>query len=417
MTWRVGVLRRVGRAPRSTGRHSAARRRLELRRLLAGVAVVVASSCLVVWSGPAYAASGSGTGAGTAAPLRQAWTTAQGTWAVLPVGNFAEPNNTFWQLLFRPAGSSTWKLVTPPGVATNGGLSTTPGSGTTVTIGVQPSIELAYSPLARTGDAGTTWASGVLAASLLRVPDALATSSGGSSWALERPRGGTLVEAQGSLTRWRVVATRARLASTAAGRACGLAALSAVAVPGGAGGMVEIGASCSREGVVGILSDQGGRWQEVGPRLGAEASSTMRVLQLEGSPSGTVALIEARRGSKVTLLVLWRSAPGQRWSVSHPLAVHGRIVATDESGGAQMAVVTAGAGKAPEAFEVTGPGRAWSALERLPRGSQVVAASTAGFVALAVSRSWVTEWQTPGPGAAWQRQSRFEVPIQYGSST
>ena len=49
-------------------------------------------------------------------------TTKTGAWVDLAMGDLGQLANTFWQLIFLPAGHSRWSLVTPPGFADNGGL-------------------------------------------------------------------------------------------------------------------------------------------------------------------------------------------------------------------------------------------------------------------------------------------------------
>ena len=56
-------------------------------------------------------------------PLATSIQTAQGTWATVAMGHLDDPDNTFWQLFFRPAGSIAWSnQVEATATATNGGL-------------------------------------------------------------------------------------------------------------------------------------------------------------------------------------------------------------------------------------------------------------------------------------------------------
>ncbi len=425
------------------GRRAGARRRALLAAL--GAACVAGSATTAVAPGPAGAAPDA-----AASGIGATWATAQGAWAALPMGHLASANNTFWELLFRRTGTTRWTLVTPPGVATNGGVvgAATPAATGVVTVGIQPAKYLRYSPVARTTDGGKRWLSGTLPSGLAPVADAMASAPAGTVVALERGRGGTLVRSDGSLTRWTTIATGRALAATAAGRACGLRALSAVTL-GSAG--PEVGADCTRPGVVGLLADQGGSWVADGPRVGQEAGATMRVLRLSTVSSVTAAVVEARTGRRTSVLALWRRA-GQAWTVSAPVRVEGDLVsagfgpvapdaaaptaattsttsATSAGSGASAAstgpavvVVTATRSGRVAVHAVPGPGARWTTVAA-PKGTEAVvgpggpadAGVGAGTTALSVSGSWVTVWSRSAGG--WRRGPRLEVPIEYGSST
>jgi hypothetical protein len=166
-------------------------------------------------------------------PLDSSWATAQGSWAIVPMGHLGQQTDTFWQVLFRGSGAGRWSLVTPPGVATNGGIVGDSGPAGAVTVGVEPSRDLRYSPVARTTDAGVTWASGVLAWGLLDVPDAMSATPHGGVLALVRTGGGSLARSGATLTAWSIETTRRALASSAPGHACGVTDLRAVAETAG----------------------------------------------------------------------------------------------------------------------------------------------------------------------------------------
>ncbi len=409
------------------------------RALLAalGAACVAGSATTAVAPGPAGAAPDA-----AASGIGATWATAQGAWAALPMGHLASANNTFWELLVRRTGTTRWTLVTPPGVATNGGVvgAATPAATGVVTVGIQPAKYLRYSPVARTTDGGKRWLSGTLPSGLAPVADAMASAPGGAVVALERAQGGTLVRSDGSLTRWTTVATGRALAATAAGRACGLRALSAVTL-GSAG--PEVGADCTKPGVVGMLADEAGSWVADGPHIGQEARATMRVLRLTTAPSVTAAVVEARTGRRTSVLALWRRA-GQAWTVSAPVRVEGDLVsagfgpvapdavtpaasttsagssATAAPTGPAVVVVTATGSGRVAVHSVPGPGARWTTVAA-PKGTEAVvgtggpAGTGAAATALSVSGSWVTVWSRSAGG--WRRGPRLEVPIVYGSST
>lgn len=350
------------------------------------------------------------------------WTTAAGSWAALPMGHLRSASNTFWELLFRPAGSSRWTLVTPPGVASNGGIVgvSTPAATGTVTVGFQPAKYLLYSPVARTTDAGKKWSGGTLSSGLAPVADALATAPGGQVVALEREKGGTVVRSTGSLTRWTTIATRRAVAASGAGAACGLRALSAVAV---SSGTVELGADCAKPGVLGLFSHASGGWQAIGPSLPQESGATMQVLRLTSTPAGTVAIVEAQSKKGEMLLALWRPS-GQAWTASAPVPVKGKVLSAGAGPGLAVVAMTASGSGQPDVHAAAGPGSRWTSLAA-PRGTQAVVANAAGsgdagsgsaaLTALAVSGSRLTVWSRAD--GAWGRAGRVTVPIEYGSST
>lgn len=375
---------------------------------VSGAGAVSAAGAQTAGAAPSTAASGIGS----------TWTTAQGAWATLPMGHLHTATNTFWQLLFRPAGASRWTLETPPGVASNGGIVavSTPAATATVTVGFEPADLLSYSPVARTGDDGKQWSPGTLPAALAQVADAVATGSGGDVVALERAKGGTLVRADGSLTRWDTVTTARALGTTVAGEGCGLAALTAVTVTAGG---PELGGNCTKPGVVGLFTDSAGSWQASGPTLARQSASTMRVLRLTTTSSGTEALVEARSGKVDSLIALW-GGNGGAWTASAPVRVDGTVLSAGAGPGTSMQVLTRDAAGTAEVHSVPGPAAPWQSA-RVPEGTQAVLAeggadgAGGSMTALAVSGSWITVW-TRGQGP-WERGARFRVPIEYGSST
>ena len=408
---------------------------------------VVVCAALVSFVGGGVATAGTA-GAAAATPaaraarpasagLEQSWTSATGTWAVVAMGHYDEPRNTFWQVLFRPAGSARWTLVTPPGVASNGGFSADglPGSaGTsgTVTAGFQPSVSLTYSPIAQTSDDGKRWSAGTLPTGLLPVADAVADGAGGVVLALVRSKGGTLVRADGSLTIWKPVVTRRALDATAAGRDCGVEAFTAVAGAAGPRGSPELGASCATPGVVGLFHVSSGRWLLTAVRLRGLTGSTFTVLRLQGGASGTSAIVEARDGHGASLVALWRRGPSATWEASSPVRLQGTVLSTASTGGTAFLVVTGSGFHARGLLWIGAPRHAWRSLGPPPPGTQVVVAapsaveeagalgSEAGpgeLSALEVSGSDVRVWERAA-GGAWRRTAqRFDVPIEYGSST
>lgn len=351
-----------------------------------------------------------------AAPLATTWTTAQGTWADVAMGRLSQPNDTFWQLFFRPAGATSWNLVTPPAVADNGGLVADDGAAASLTAGFEPSSGLTFSPLAQTTDDGGSWSPGVLPGALLRVPDPLAVGPGDDLLALVRSSGGSLLWSAGSLSRWRRVVGLRALAATAAGRSCGLVALRAVTE---AAGDPVVGGACSSVGVVGVFTEQGGLWQRSGPRLpGAAADEPTSVLRLENGTGGTAGLLAAGRGSETTLFAIWRSSTSATWTISPALRPAGQLVATGFGQDGSLMVVTVGDQGTERADVVSAPGAPWVVLPALPSGTAAVAAGTGGAAdALVVHTKHLVDWTLGPTGDRWVRGPTVTVPIQYGSST
>jgi len=400
--------------------------------------VALASGLLSVVGTPPAGASppaGSGRVPPPEAPLTTTWTTAQGSWAVLPMGELRRPLDTFWEMLFRPAGGSDWSLVTPTGVADNGGLVADDAQATTVTAGFLPSQTLRFSPLAQTTTDGKEWSPGVLPAALIPAPDAVAAGSGGTVDALVETAHGELLASDGSLSSWKTLITLRSLAETRAGRACGLGELRAASIVTtatgrGGSGVPELGGSCAKPGVVGVFTDEAGSWKLSGPRLpGPSSHEKTGVLRLQSGPSGTAALVEAGRGSAARLFAIWRAGPSATWALSPPLAVRGGVVATGFGPAGSMVVVTGGgkgnhgkgakgADAATSAESVTGPGMPWVALPSPPKGTASVSAGPSGtFDALAVDSRELVDWRLDTTTHSWTRLQKLHVPLAYGSST
>jgi hypothetical protein len=335
-------------------------------------------------------------------------------WAVLPMGAPSGPNE-FWQLLRLAPGAAGWALATPPDVATNGALALGL-SGTSLTAGVRPSLYLAFSPVTRTADGGQHWSAGPAAAGLAGVPDALAVAPDGSEL-LGLDRSGQVATATPGGTGWAAVTSARSLAGTAAGRACGLTRLTAVAYSPAA---VPLAAGdCGRPGIAGIFARDGATWRAAGPPLPAAlAGPRVRVLRLAATAGRTTALLQA--GTE--LIGAWLGPQGQ-WAVSPPLAAGAGVAGAGVAG---AGVATTGLG-ASGALAVTlpgrrgeilsGPGGSWRPVPPLPAGRTVIIALPAGGgpVALAATGGTLTAWAI-GAGTGWTRVQTLKVPIQYGSS-
>jgi hypothetical protein len=356
-----------------------------------------------------------------AAPsLADSRATSQATWAVLPMGAPSGANE-FWQLFVQTTGRQKWTLDTPPDIATNGAIALGGVSGMSLIAGVRPSLDLAFSPVSRTSDAGQHWTAGPPAAGLSSVPDALAANPAGSRL-LALSSSGQVSTASPGGTAWTSLITQRSLAVTAAGRRCGLAQLTAVSYTPAEVPLAA--ASCSRPGIAGIFALAGGSWHAAGPRLPPSlADYQVRVLRLVTSSSATVALLQAVRGSQAVLAAAWLDQRG-RWTLSPALNVEGSAVRTTAFGSSgAVAVALSGASGASGASGLrgevlAGPGRSWRPTPPLPAARIVTLALPPGGPAdaLAASAGTVTVWQLSSGWDSWTELQTIKVPIQYGSS-
>ena len=334
------------------------------------------------------------------------------TWAVVPMGA-PSGANLFWQLFALPGSGSRWVLETPPDIATNGAIAVAASGGLSVVAGVRPSLDLTFSPITSTANGGRSWGAGPPAGALADVPDALAASPDGSQLIALFARG-RAARADLSGTSWSTLATERSLAATAAGRACGLTALTAAAYS--TAGLALLGGNCSRAGQAGVFAGSAGHWQAAGPALpGSLAGQQTQLLRLARTARGDVALLQAGTGQHADLLAAWTTGHG-RWTLSPPFSLHSAQVVSTSFGsdGATGIVLTGG-----QAETIAGPGSSWQALPKLPSGHTVtLALPAAGQVeALAATGGRLTVWRA-APGAAdWAQAQVIKVAIPYGSSS
>jgi hypothetical protein len=348
------------------------------------------------------------------APLSTSLVTAQGTWAVAVMGGAAAAANNFWQLFVRPACAGGWSLVTPPGVADNGGLVVAGGS-TSFTVGVRPSQDLTFSPLATSTDAGENWTPGLLDAHLADTPGAIAVAPSGRTLALLQD--GSIQAAATASTaaagHWSRLTSRGALAASAPGRECGLVSVQAVSF--GPNENPVAAGSCVRPDVAGVFTDDGGTWRSAG--LVLPGRDPVQVLGLARGSGGTVALL-AGNG----LFAAWWT--GTRWTVSDPLGA-GQLTAGSVRaagfGPGGSAWLMLGGGRAET---IGGPGASWAVLPSVPAGTATLAppgpgpgsaAAAGSYDALAVAGSRLTVWRLGR--AAWTKVQLINVPVQYGSSS
>ena len=342
------------------------------------------------------------------------------TWAVVVMGGSSAAHNNFWQLFTRSAKAARWTLATPPGVADNGGLAVADvGPGSLVTA-VRPSQDLTFTPLSASRDEGVHWSQGgLLSASLAGFPDVFAGASGGRLIALTR-RGDAQVAVHAGAT-WTSLASERSVAASPAGRACGLARLTAAAFS--PAGVPLLAGQCTQPGRVGIFVSGGGTWRAAGPVLPPSlARRDTEVLGLASTDGATAALLQAGSGAAASLVTAWSADGGRHWRLSVPFGLRGLAVrsAAFGVGGAIGVTLTGGAG----AVAVTGPGAAWRSLPPLPAGAAGVPAAAAtlaagpgsGFEALIAHGQLPYRQLATVGGTGWEQVQVIKVAIPYGSS-
>ncbi len=348
---------------------------------------------------------GQGGPAAAAAPLATAMTVAGGgTWAIVAMGGSTADENRFWELFARPAGSAKWVLDTPPGVADNGGLVASGGGGS-LTVAFRPSQGLTFSPLATTGNDGKTWDAGLIDAPVAAVPDALAAEGGRMLALLDD---GAIDQAGASGANWTPLAASGAVAASAAGRRCEVSSLTAVAYS--PSGTPLAGASCARDGIVGVFASAAGTWQAAGPAV--PGNGPVRVLRLAATTAGDTALLASGAGGATSLRAAW-TTDGTSWTTSPPLPEGSRQVLAVGTGPGPAVWVLLSGGRAAT---VSGPGATWRQLPAPPPATAVLAIGRGGSTdALAVDGATLTVYQLT-PAGAWSRAQAITVPIQYGSS-
>jgi hypothetical protein len=388
----------------------------------AAVTVLTVAAALGVGTGLAPS-SGASPAPVAPVPLATSIQSSAGTWATVPMGRLGQPLNTFWQLFFRPAGTTSWSNeVQATATATNGGLVLAASAGPPFIAGVRPADLLRFSPLIATADGARSWSGGVVPQGLAATPDSLATALGGPTLALvDGGLKAQVLTSTGSLSNWRTLTTARRLAAGAAGQACGLVDLVAVAAEPG---QAVVGASCRHPGVVGIFTVGAGSLHLRPVHLPAPLhGGKVEVLGLETTPSGLSALL-AVAGRAGTRRVVARTGAGGGWVVSSGEAVPKglRLASFGPTAGTGYFALLAGS-SGPARLLVQdddGPSGAWARLPAPPPGTDTVAFDTAAagsMDALAVDDSTVTIWTLGPPAGHWTSGQVLHVKIKFGSSS
>jgi hypothetical protein len=404
-----------------TSRRPAGRRGAPQRRAAAGVLVrgrTAAGLFMLCLLASALAACGSGSGSGSATealstPLATSLPSAGGSWALLPAGASSGEEH-FWELLHRSVGSSRWSLVTPPGVQDNGGLAIA-AAGRTLLAGFLPSYYLHFSPLALTTNGGATWTPALLPGGLTSVPDSLALSSSGTTYALLAKDGGEIVQSNTPGGEWRSLANARALAATPLAHGCGLTSIDAVASLSTEG--VLVGGACTQAGQIGQYAYTHGSWRTAAPPTPtALRGDPSRVISLASTGASTLTLVDFPSASQNTLLAAWSTDGGRTWAEAPPLVM-----------GAREDLIAAG--PAPHAgtflllstphgsrLRIGAPLTPWRATPRPPEGTATVALDSAGEVdALAVHVYDIVDWRLAGTPAAWHQAGTLHISVSASS--
>lgn len=335
--------------------------------------------------------------------LSTAETSADGTWATVPMG--ATGPNLFWQLFRLPATGGSWSLQTPPDIATNGALVLAPRQGTLVT-GIRPSLDLTYSPVTVTTDDGQAWTTLPPDDGLANVPDALAAAPDGHLITLDTDQQISVLSPGGAS--WTTLTSQHALAA----RGCGLTELTAVAYT--SSGTPLAGGACDQAGVAGVFAYTSGAWQLTGPGIPASlAGQRIRVIRLTRTGSTDTAVLEAGTGS---VFAAWSSDNASHWTML-PVLKLGAAQPVSVSLGSEGAIAVALSSNRGQLL--TGSGASWQPLPVLPLGRAVTLALTASGTteALAADGSTLTVYKHTTGSASWVKTQVINVPIQYGSSS
>jgi hypothetical protein len=359
------------------------------------------------------AGGGQSSATGGSLPLATSLARSDGaSWAVVQIGGSSLQQDNFWELFVRPAGTAAWQLATPPGVADNGGLAVADTGARSLISGFRPSQKLTFSPLAASADGGANWSPGSLVSpGLANVPDALAADPAGQLLALTSAGGAELGTRLGA--QWTELSTGAALARTAAGRACGLARLTAAAFT--PTGVPLLAGACTIPQVAGIFAVSAGEWRAVGPELPAgPARGDVEVLGLVTAGARTTAVLTVGHGPAAGVVTSWSDDGGSHWTSSLELRTGGRQIrsASLSADGAVGLVLGGGRGDT-----IAGPAASWQPLPALPPGTATLAVGPAGQLdALAVAASTLSAWRLGAGSEGWNRQQQIKVAIPYGSS-
>jgi hypothetical protein len=328
------------------------------------------------------------------------------------MGRSAGALDNFWELFVRLAGTTRWKLATPAGVASNGGLVMAATGATSLVTGFLPSQKLTFSPLAVTTNGGAQWSqNALLRPGFGDVPGALGAGSSGQLIALTSA--GEVEASTNAGATWRTITTQRTLASSRAGRACGIQKLTAAGwTPTGS---PLVAASCAKPGVAGMFTLAAGSWREVGPPLPASLlHDAVDIIGFATTGQRTTVVLATRPAAGSTVLAGWSVDGGQTWRLSPALAAGtaGKPSVSIWADGSAGLILTQ-----RTAATIGWQSAGWRALPSLPARTATLATGPGDQLqALAVSRGALTVWQLATGSSRWTLAQTAQVPVPYGSS-
>jgi hypothetical protein len=217
------------------------------------------------------------------------------------------------------------------------------------------------------------------------------------------------------VSQWTTVATRSSIASSAAGRSCGLAALTAVAVT--ATGEQLVGGLCSHPGRVGLFERAGRSWLAAGPPLvGTGSTATTSVAAITVLRRSTEVVLTASGGDLIGMAETDAGAWKQAGAIALGTGAHVEEICASPQRGT-VVLVARGTIAAPLSERIVAlSGAHWQPEGSVPSGAQAVAFVGARVAAFLVHDSDLTiEGETPE--GSWAFAQHMVVPILYGSSS
>ena len=339
--------------------------------------------------------------------------------AIVPMGHLQDPANRFFQM-FTQVGSS-WRNSTTVGVGTNAGIVVAAPANGLVAVPPWGTSKLTAVSGLRAGRQ-RIGASGEVLPRLVTGPSSISVD----------PTSGVAaaVTFDGSVLSWnrldptpRRIGTTFALAHSAAGKRCGVATLTAVAVT--QTGSVVVGAQCSKSGEIGLFErTASGQWVDEG-HLPLGASSVVRLDADGAGVSGLV--LTTRSPSSLHSFSVVRAADGLVAStIGEGLSLHGRVLrSTDLSAEGPPSYVVATIGGATVRAWAMSPGSPVASLGPA-LGSSVQAvvgtpSSSGGgssneITALGVAGGTLTFLTLNASKTRWTTNQVLHVAIPYGSA-
>jgi hypothetical protein len=357
------------------------------------VPCLVLATCAAATGSPGHPRSVSGS---PRLPLATSFASATGaSWAIVDMGGSWRQGQNVWELFARAARAGTWRLATPGHIASGGGLvATSAGTPAGLSAGFVATRQLGFSPITSTADAGFDWSPGQpVTRGLAAAPDALAIGPRRVSLVLTARRQVLLLHA-GTGPSWQLETDLGRLAHTAAGRACELTTITAIAFT--TGGVPLVAGNCGRAGVAGLFEHDRGAWQLAAIRLPSGATA-VSVLSMTTAGDQTTAVLRIGSSGSGRLVAVRRSTSGQ-WTSSAALSIGAATVqsAAIWPAGAAAVVLSDQRGAVLPAS-----GADWQQLGRLPARTATLASGPSGQLeALAPHGQRLRVWMRHG--SVWE---------------